>query len=728
MPKRLYSRKVILTLTILLLPSIAILVMYYALRQKDIPTNRHAIGQVMTYAGTGEPGVADGPVKSATFSDPFGVAVDRRGNVIVADGGESNRIRRITPAGQVELIAGSEEGYRDDIGDRAQFNTPSGLAIDKGVDIIVADTSNNRIRKIDSHGIVTTVAGSGERGFKDGPTGEAQFDGPIGVAVDRDGNIFVADTYNDRIRKISVEGQVSTLAGAGMPGHSDGQADAALFDTPCGVAVDAKGNVFVADTGNDAIRRITPQGEVTTIVGHEQGNGVRLDRPMAIVVTHDGFLFVTEEGQGGVTRITPEGEVSAFAGGDTGFADGKGEAARFNGPTGLAIDRLGNLYVADTRNYLIRRITPVIPDSPGNPATVEPEKFIQPPVQASSDAASPVIPNLRAESFFTGQGFPWPLYPQDRPHEVTGVVGEARGAPGGVALHHIHSGLDVRGLMGEAALSVFGEKVSSPLPNWGFGGGNEGIALNLMSYIHIRVGRNEKDEIQDQDKFKPILDATGGLIGVRVRRGARFRVGDFIGTLNSLYHVHLNFGPWNAQVNPLQFPFAGFKDTSAPTIEPDGIEVTDSAGKPFTEKREGRLLISGDARIVVTAYDRADGNASHRKLGLYKVGYQLLHENGTPAGGFSNPLINIEFNRLPPDDASVFKLYAEGSGVSAYGTPTKFKYIVTNHVRDGKAQEGWLRASELAPGNYILKVIAEDFAGNRATGKATELPVSIERR
>jgi hypothetical protein len=125
----------------------------------------------------------------------------------------------------------------------------------------------------------------------------------------------------------------------------------------------------------------------------------------------------------------------------------------------------------------------------------------------------------------------------------------------------------------------------------------------------------------------------------------------------------------------------------------------------------------------VTAYDRVDGNTASRRLGLYKAGYQLLGENGDPARGFEEPLTNIEFNRLPPGDESVFIVYGAGSGVSAYGTPTKFRYLVTNRVRDGRARDGLLRTSEIAPGNYILKVFAADYAGNSAS---STLPVAIE--
>ena len=251
-----------------------------------------------------------------------------------------------------------------------------------------------------------------------------------------------------------------------------------------------------------------------------------------------------------------------------------------------------------------------------------------------------------------------------------------------------------------------------------------------MSYIHIRVGRNAKNEIQVVEKFKPRFDETGKLIGVRVRRGTRFRVGDLLGTLNRLYHVHMNLGPWDAQANAIQFPYANFKDSVPPVMEANGLEILDSNNQPFKEKMDGRLVVTGDVKIVVTAYDQVDGNRKTRKLGLYRAGYQIVKADGSPVTGFEEPLINIEFNRLPPERGykiiAVEVVYAEGSGVSAYGTPTKFKYIVTNRVRDGEARQGFLRTSLLSSGNYILKVIAEDYSGNRASGKSTELPFTIK--
>src|SRR5215813_2101340 len=175
-------RRALIAVLILVLPT-AVAVFVYIFLTKLPPTNPKALGRVASIAGTGSPGVNDGAAMSASFSDPFGIVVDKRGNVIVADGGQNNSIRRISVDGRVQTIAGSTEGFADGNALQAQFNTPSGVAIDNKGNIIIADTSNNRIRKLSSDGTtVTTVAGSGTSGLRDGPAGQAQFDGPIGVA------------------------------------------------------------------------------------------------------------------------------------------------------------------------------------------------------------------------------------------------------------------------------------------------------------------------------------------------------------------------------------------------------------------------------------------------------------------------------------------------------------------------------------------------------------------
>jgi len=725
-------RRVLIAVLILVLPSATAVFVYFFLTKLP-PTNRQALGQVTAIAGTGAPGLNDGAAMSASFSDPFGIVVDKRGNVIVADGGESNRIRRISVDGKVHTIAGSGEGFADGNALQAQFNTPSGIAIDRNGNVIIADTSNNRIRKLSNDGtVVTTVAGSGAAGLRDGPAGEAEFDGPIAVATDKTGNVFVADSYNDTIRKISPDGTVATYAGTGTAGYSDGISTSAAFDTPCGIATDREGNVFVADTGNGAIRKITPQGIVTTIAGRPDGNQqegeLRLQRPIGICVTHDGFIFVTDD-RGRIIRVSPESQPTIYAGATPGFANGIAGQARLNAPSHIAVDRQGALYVADSKNYLVREIVP----TQNTPQVENRGLFIQP--FEGEDSSSPaVIPKIDASTIGASQTFPWPLYPQGSWHEIAGVVGEARGAAGGIALDHIHSGLDIHGAAGEAALSVYDEKVSSPIPNWDFDGSGEGIHVGLFSYIHIRVGRDPAGAIETPTKVKARTDGAGKLVGVRVRRGARFKVGDFIGTLNRLNHVHLNLGPWNAQANPLMLHFSAMKDAVAPIIE--SIEVlptsalesgsSGSVNAAPKHKSAGPVPVSGDVAIIVTAFDRVDGNGPTRKLGLTRLGYQLLNEDGSTVRGFEQPLMNIDFSRVPPEDSSVFKAYAAGSGVSAYGTPTKFRYIVTNRVRQGEAREGVLRTANLNSGNYTIRIDAEDYAGNRASGPTTELRISVK--
>ena len=246
------------------------------------------------------------------------------------------------------------------------------------------------------------MAGISDAGYRDGPADQAQFDAPVGVAVDREGNIFVADTYNDRIRKISADGLVSTVAGAGLPGLADGKSDVSLFDTPCGVAVDSQGNIFVADTGNDAIRKITPQGDVSTIAGASQDSGAfqsnntEFDRPVGIAITHDGFLFVVSQGDGKIHRITPEGEVAEYAGHSSGFRNASGRAARFNGPSGITVDGDGNLYVADTENFLVRKIAPVQASSIEESEASEQSKYVQPSVEPASAQEETPVPRLDA--------------------------------------------------------------------------------------------------------------------------------------------------------------------------------------------------------------------------------------------------------------------------------------------------------------------------------------------
>ena len=213
---------------------------------------------VSTLAGSGVPGFADGPGATAQFRNPVGVAVDAAGNVYVADHSNS-RIRKVSPAGVVSTLAGSGlYGFSDGPGATAQFGGPTGVAVDAAGNVYVADLGNQRIRKVSPAGVVSTLAGSGVSGFADGPGATAQFNLPLGVAVDSAGNVYVADGINQRIRKVSPAGVVSTLAGSGVFGFADGPGATAQFWGPTGVAVDSAGNVYVAEGGNQRIRKVSP--------------------------------------------------------------------------------------------------------------------------------------------------------------------------------------------------------------------------------------------------------------------------------------------------------------------------------------------------------------------------------------------------------------------------------------------------------------------------------------
>ncbi|MFH6999695.1 hypothetical protein ACHRVZ_17360, partial [Flavobacterium sp. FlaQc-57] len=314
---------------------------------------------VSTLAGSTQ-GFADGTGTAARFYNPRGVAVDASGTVYIADP-SNNRIRKITPEGVVTTLAGNGSyGFADGIGATAQFDSPIGVAVDASGNVYVADFGNNKIRKISPAGSVTTLAGS-TYGFADGAGTAAQFKGPCSVAVDASGNVYVADAYNHKIRKITPAGAVTTLAGS-TSGFLDGTGTTAQFYTPYGVAVDASGNVYVADVVNYAIRKITPGGAVTTLAGGTFGNAdgagtaAQFKDPYGVAVDASGNIYVADYGNNKIRKITSAGEVTTLAGSTSGFADGTDTQAQFKDPQGVAVDASGNVYVADASNNKIRKI------------------------------------------------------------------------------------------------------------------------------------------------------------------------------------------------------------------------------------------------------------------------------------------------------------------------------------------------------------------------------------
>jgi sugar lactone lactonase YvrE len=308
---------------------------------------------------------------SALFQYPAGIAEDTSGNLYVADA-SSNTIKRITPAGVVSTLAGTAgvAGAQDGTGANAQFNQPSGVAVDTSGNVYVADTGNATIRKITPAGAVTTLAGSAaSRGSLDGTGSAASFNSPGGIAVDSAGNLYVADTFSATVRRVTPAGMASTLAGtAGSRGETDGDGAAARFNSPNGVTVDAAGNLYVADTYNDTIRKVTPGGVVTTLAGSTGISGATdltginalFNQPYGVAVDTSGNVYVADTANSTIRKITPVGVVTTLAGvaGIAGLGNGTGSSVLFNQPRGLVVDGTGNLTIADTGNGAIRRLAP----------------------------------------------------------------------------------------------------------------------------------------------------------------------------------------------------------------------------------------------------------------------------------------------------------------------------------------------------------------------------------
>ena len=269
-----------------------------------------------------------------------------------------------TLAGQA-LVSGSTNGYSTN----ALFSDPAAIVTDPAGNLFVADSQNHAIRKISTNGRVTTLAGQlGVPGSGDETGAQARFDSPCGLTLDKNGNLFVSDTGNQTIRKITPAGVVTTIAGrAGQSGFADGPSSLAMFNSPLGIAVAADGTTYVADSGNHVIRSISPDGTVTTLAGSaenwgsENGSGTnaRFNGPVGLVLDDQASLFVADSNNHTIRKITPDGAVSTWAGmpGVDGCVDGDARSAKFCKPAELAMDRKGNLFVADSFNHVICRIT-----------------------------------------------------------------------------------------------------------------------------------------------------------------------------------------------------------------------------------------------------------------------------------------------------------------------------------------------------------------------------------
>ena len=689
--------------------AVSLVIWHFAFRAPPVPPTAGAwTAVVTTVAGVGTPGFRQGAPMASAFSDPFDVAVAADGTMLVADGGDNNRIRRVTADRVVTIAGGAMEGLVDGIGAAAAFHTPSGLAVGADGSIYVADTGNHAVRRVAPDGVVTTVAGSGSPGYRDGGAAEAAFDGPIGIAAGRDGTLYVADTYNDRIRRIDPHGQVSTVAGAGGPGLLDGAASSARFDTPAGIALESETSLIVADTNNHVLRRIDLNDRsVTTLLLYPAGtDDVSLFQPAGVAVGNGGAVFVSDR-RGRILHVSPDGAARVLAGSSPGFADGLGRTARFFNPAGIAVDAAGALIVADAGNYSLRRLAPAglyPPDPPRSPLAPQPGF-------SRWDLGSPVLP--------------WPVDPQFEPHEVAGTIGEPRGRIDGDGRDRFHTGIDIRAERGSLVRAVRSGKVDRVIAAQGYGTLNESLSIGPLTYVHLQAGRDRADRSLDPDLFHVIPDDSGRPVRVRMRRGARVRMGDPLGTVNRFNHVHLNAGPSGRELNPLLLGLPGFRDSIPPSIAPRGVQLMDETGQLLSARERGRLVVAGRVRIVVEAWDRVDGNKPTRRLGLFRAGYQVLDAAGRPAPGFDEPRVTMVFDRLPPDPDAARRVYAMGSGIRGQGARrTRFLYTVTNRLTDGVALEDFWDSRELPPGDYTLRVLIGDAAGNEAmTGRDLRITI-----
>ena len=638
--------------------------------------------QAWWLAGDGQPGLRNGPARQARLAEPWGIARDGLRGLYISDAGDNNRIRYLDIHGQLHDLAGSSEGYADGPAAQARLHTPSGIALAGDGALLIADTGNHAVRVL-RDGQLSTLAGNGQPGDGDGPAAQARFDAPMAVAVAADGQVYVADTFNDRIALIGRDGQVRTLAGGGGPGLVDGPGAEARFDTPTGLAIDAAGVLWVADLGNDAIRRVHPDGRVDTLVG---GTAERqLWQPQALAITADGVLYIGERLSGRVLQRSVQGHLSTVFGSDP--------SVRLSRPAGLALTPEGGLLVSDAGGMRLHWLR----SQPAGQTSVSGEIGPDP---------------ARALPATAGR---WPLAPQRGWHEVVGTLGEVRGTFAGSNRHHLHAGLDIRGDVGQQVLAIADGKVSSPMAAWSPNGQAEGLAIDALDYIHMRVGRTAAGQALDP-RFELLRDPRGRVERVRVRRGTRFAAGDALGTINAQAHVHLQVGPGGYERNAIALGFTGFTDTVAPVIE--DIRVLDGNEQVVGQLHDGRWQLprsAGVVQIAVQARDQVDGNLARRRLGLYALGWQLLDAAGTPLPGFEQPRVQLEFNRMPPQGDAVLHAYGPDSGITVHGSAvTRFQYLVTNTVRDGRMARGGLDVSALPAGDYRLRISARDWHGNQA--------------
>ncbi|MGA2613810.1 MAG: NHL repeat-containing protein [Spirochaetia bacterium] len=332
---------------------------------------------ITTVAGSGTPGYSGdgGAATSAQISTPYGVTLDSAGNLYIADT-HNHRIRKVSTAGIITTVAGNgTEGYNGDNipATSAELNTPTDVAIDAAGNIYIADFENSRIRRVSTSGIITTVAGKGTPGFSGdgGAATSAELTMPCAIALDSAGNLFIADRDNYRIRKVDAKGVISTVAGDGTAAFNGDRiiATSAEIAIPTSVAVDSSGNLYIADQGNNRIRKVSTLGIITTVAGGGTGDladgsaatSVELSAPSNVAVDSSGNLYIADTNVGRIVKVNTSSVLTIVAGNGTFGYNGDNIAAtsaKLASPYGVARDSSGNLYIADSLNQRIRKVSP----------------------------------------------------------------------------------------------------------------------------------------------------------------------------------------------------------------------------------------------------------------------------------------------------------------------------------------------------------------------------------
>jgi DNA-binding beta-propeller fold protein YncE len=344
-----------------------------------------SVGTLSIFAGTGTDGAATaGPATSSNLNYPTGVAVDSSGNVYIADY-SNNVVEKVTPSGTLSVFAGTGTDGAPTAGPAtsSNLNGPTGVAVDSSGNVYIADNSNHRIEKVTPSGTLSVFAGTGTKGAPTaGPATSSNLNDPTGVAVDSSGNVYIADQSGKRVVKVKPDGTLSVFAGTGTAGApTAGPATSSNLNNPAGVAVDSSGNVYIADKSNNLVEKVTPDGTLSVFAGTgTQGSptpGVatssKLYGPTGVAVDSSGNVYIADRSNELVLKVTPSGTLSVFAGTGTQGAPiaGPATSSNLNHAFGVAVDSSGNVYIVDSGNNLVEKVTnahadTTAPSTPGS--------------------------------------------------------------------------------------------------------------------------------------------------------------------------------------------------------------------------------------------------------------------------------------------------------------------------------------------------------------------------